>query len=213
MPRIDPRLVTIMISAVILSTLLVLTIIKPKEEDALLLIGKEHLDAIVKRPISIGRDAEVSYTFMATRDFERVELRFSSLYERDPGVSISRPASRDAFPNMALMEARVVALGGEGEVIERQAEVNGSSYQATIVDYSRFLEVFSDGSMLSKLPLVFVILESGDEVRYFEGRSCFFLDPEDNLEYLTIWCSRTSPETRGSRYPSRSTSWRTVSVR
>lgn len=188
MPRIDPRLVTIMVSAVILSTLLVATLTGSRGEESLLVLGNEYPEAIVKRSSSIGIDSSFSFTFMATHDFEKVVLRFSSLWEKDLGMNLSQPISpmsMDIFPSIDLMGRQVALLGGEAEIIEETVEIDDRSYDATIIDFSRFLEVFTDSSMLSKLPLTFVILVRDDEIRYFEGYPCFFMDAPNTLEYLT----------------------------
>lgn len=186
MPRVDPRLATIIVSSVILSTLLVATIVKPKAEDALLVLGNEYPQALVKRAPAVGLDSELSFSFMATRDFERVELRFSSLYEKDLDANISSSVSLRELPNVAEVAGYVAALGGDGEMMEKDIEINGTRYEATILDFSRFLEAFNNGSMMSTLPLVFAMLVRGDEVRYFEGCPGFFMEAEQNLQYLTI---------------------------
>jgi len=186
LPRIDPRLGAIIASSVILSTLLVATIVKPKEEDALLVLANEYPLALVKRAQAMGLDSELSFSFMATRDFERVELRFSSLYEKDLGANASGSVDLRDLPNVAKLESYVAALGGYAEIIERDAELNGTRYRATIADFSRFLEAFNNRSMMSKLPLVFAMLVRGDQVRYFEGYPGFFMEPERSLQYLTI---------------------------
>lgn len=186
MPRVDPRLATILASSVILSTLLVATIVKPKAEDALLVLGNEYPQALVKRAPAVGLDSELSFSFMATRDFERVELRFSSLYEKDLDANLSGSISLHELPNIAKVEGYVAALGGDAEVMDEDVELNGTRYRATILDFSRFLEAFNNGSTLATLPLVFAILVKGDEVRYFEGCPGFFMEAEQNLQYLTI---------------------------
>jgi len=171
---------------VILSTLLVATIVKPKAEDALLVLGNEYPQALVKRAPAVGLDSELSFSFMATRDFERVELRFSSLYEKDLDANLSGSISLHELPNIAKVEGYVAALGGDAEVMDEDVELNGTRYRATILDFSRFLEAFNNGSTLATLPLVFAILVKGDEVRYFEGCPGFFMEAEQNLQYLTI---------------------------
>ncbi len=186
MPRIDPRLATIMASSVILSTLLVATIVKPKAEDALLVLGNEYPQALVKRAPAVGLDSELSFSFMATRDFERVELRFSSLFEKDLDANVSASISLHELPNVAKVEGYVTTLGGDAEMMEADIELNGTRYEATILDFSRFLEAFNNGSMMATLPLVFAMLVRGDEVRYFEGCPGFFMEAEQSLQYLTI---------------------------
>jgi hypothetical protein len=183
--RIDPRLVAILVSSVILSTLLVLTLIKPRGEQALLLLGNEYPEAIPKRPHSIGLANELSYVVMATREFEEVELRFSSLYEKDPGINVSTPVDPMEFPMIATLDERVKYLGGEVVRLETTAEVGGVEFEATIIDFSDFLEYFNDEVSLSVLPTVYVILSRDGEVKYFEGSSTFFLDAVENINYLS----------------------------
>jgi hypothetical protein len=182
MARIDPRLIAILVSSVILSTVLVLTLIKPRGEQALILLGNEFPESIPKRPYSIGLENELSYVVMATRDFEEVELRFSSLYEKDPGVNVSDPLE---YPLISDLLTRIGALGGEVDVLETTAELGGEEYDATVIDFSGFLGYFNDETSLSVLPTVFVILSKGDETRYFEGSSTFFLDQLENMNYLS----------------------------
>ncbi len=194
MPRIDPRLITIMVSSVILSTLIVLTLIEPKEEDALLLLGNEYPEAFLKRPYSLGMDTGLSYVFMATKDFEEVELRFSSLYEKDPGVNLSMPVNPSDVPVIARLQKEVAGLGGEMEVIEASADVGDAIYDSVLIDFSRFMEAFNDDAAISSLPLVFAFLTRGGEVRYFEGSPGFFLDAEENLDYLSTACNEEKLE-------------------
>ena len=185
MARIDPRLVAILVSSVILSTLLVLTLIKPRGEQALLLLGNEYPEAIPKRPYSIGLANELSYVVMATREFEEVEFRFSSLYEKDPGVNVSTPVDPMEFPMIAILDERIRALGGSVVALETSAEVGGEEYDATVIDFSGFLEYFNDEVSLSALPTVYVILSKEGDIRYFEGTSAFFLDAVENINYLS----------------------------
>jgi len=181
----DPRLVAILLSSVILSTLLVLTLIKPRGEQPLLLLGNEYPEAIPKRPYSIGLENELSYVIMATREFELVEMRFSSLYEKDPGINVSTPVDPMEFPVVAELNDRVEALGGEVEVIEATADIGGEEWDARIIDFSTFLEYFNDDVSLSVLPTVYMILSREDEIRYFEGSSTFFLDGMENIDYIS----------------------------
>lgn len=185
MARMDPRLVAILLSSVILSTLLVLTLIKPMEEQALLILGNEYPEAIPKRPYSMGLENELSYVVMATREFEEVELRFSSLYEKDPGINVSTPVDPMDFPLIRDLHERVGAIGGEVEFLETSAEIGGEDWDARVVDFSTFLEYFNDEASLSVLPTVYVILSRGGEVRYFEGSSTFFLEALENIDYIS----------------------------
>lgn len=185
MARMDPRLVAILISSVILSTLLVLSMIKPGGEKALLLLGNEYPEAIPKRPYSIGLENELSYVIMATREFELVEMRFSSLYEKDPGINISTPVDPMEFPMVRNLNDRIEALGGEVEVLDATAEIGDEEWDARIIDFSTFLEYFNNEVSLSVLPTVYVILSREGEVRYFEGSSTFFLEGLENVDYIS----------------------------
>jgi hypothetical protein len=186
LPRMDPRLVTIMVSCVILSTLLVVSIVRPAEEAPLLLLSNEFPEAIPKRPNSIGLESEISYVIMATRDFEEVEIRHTCLWEKDPGIDLPPNPEPASLPIVQRLEAEVEALGGEMEVIELRVELSGKEYTGKVADFSRFLEAFNEGDSLSALPLTFVILTHGDDTRYFEGSPCFFLEEEFTLDYLSL---------------------------
>jgi hypothetical protein len=172
MPSIDPRLVTILVASLIVSTLLVATIIR-HDEEPLLLLDNEFPEAIDRVAVM---DLGLTFSLMATRDLERLELRFSCLYERDPEVYISLPISMDVIPNVARLMQEIELLDGEVGAIEGTAMIDNQVYDAMIMDFSLFLENFNDEPMLVEVPLIFAILTRDEEVRYFEGSPGFFLD-------------------------------------
>lgn len=186
MPIADPKLSTIMASCVILSTLVVLTIVSPREEDAILLIGNEYPASMLKYPANMGMDTELSYSLMPTSDYERLELRFSCLYEKDLGVNLSSPVDLEEYPLITTLKEAIEPIGGEPHVMDVTTELGDQIYDARVVDFSRYLSVFNSPSMISTLPVVFVILRDDGEVRYFEGSPGFFLDGDENLDYLSI---------------------------
>ncbi len=194
MPHVDPRLVTIMISCVILSSLLVVTLIVPKAEEALVLLGNEFPGAILKEAAARGLEARFALALMASRDFDRVEIRVSALYQKPFEGNISAAPSLEDLPSVIRFRDHVQALGARPTEIRTNAEINGTVYDAIIMDFSMCLEPFTDASMRSTLPLVFVLLTRPGEAIFFEGSPCFFMDPLTTLEYVEIRRSEDSRE-------------------
>ncbi len=182
--RIDTKLVAIIVSCIVLSTLVVITIIRPKGEDLLLLLGNEHPEALLKRPGSIGLDSGLTYSIMATSDLERLDLRFFSLYEKDLGLNLSKPIDLDEYPIISALMEKASLVGGEPEITDGTAMIGEIGYDAKVIDFSGFLSIFCEPSLISSLPVTFMLLSDGEELRYFEGSPGFFLDGEENLDYL-----------------------------
>ena len=194
MPRVDARLVAIMASAVILSTLVVATVFRAARPEEITVLRSKCPEVFVKDSTQKGIDTSFSFGAIAGRDMKELELRFNLLYEEPPTYEEGwEPDERtdldeivSRIPIIASLIERVAALGGDYERIERDLEINGTWYQAQIYDFSRFLGIFSDDDALSMWVSSFAVLKRGSRVRFFKGRTGFFLDQADVLDYLMI---------------------------
>jgi hypothetical protein len=190
----DKRLGVILAVAVILSTLIVLTIFRAREPDDLTVLRNKFPELFIKESAQKGIDISFSFAAISGRASRELELRFSILYEGPPrydddawmpeGMALTEIVSH--IPMIADLESRVDAMGGEVEVLEEEVEVNGTLYEGVFYDFSRFLGLFNGDWELSRWISMFAVLKKGDQVRFFQGRTGFLLEQEEVVEYLTI---------------------------
>ena len=194
MPRIDPRLAAIMGSAVILSTLVVLTIFRAAQPDEITLLRSKCPEVFVKESAQKGVDTSFSFGAITGRNMRMLELRFHLLYEEPPpyeagwqpdeGTDLDEIASH--IPIIASLVERIDELGGDYEIMETDLEINGTEYRAHIYDFSRFLGIFNEDDDLSLWVSSFAVLKRDLQVRFFKGRTGFFLDQAAVLDYLML---------------------------
>ena len=191
----DPKLLVLMLIIVILSTLTVITIFRASEPEDLMCLGNRYPEIFVKESAQKGVETSFSFSVISGRDLGELELRFSILYEKTPSydpadwepdekTSLKELASH--IPVIATLESELDLLGIQYEVLERVVEVNGTSYDAVLYDFGRFMGLFSDGRSLSQATAVFAVLGKDDDTRFFQGRTGFFLEQDQVVEYLTI---------------------------
>ncbi len=186
MSRVDRRLVSIMLSAVILSSLLVFTFVKPRGEASILVLTNRHPEVIVKKAASKGIDSEFSVTLMATVPFDVLELKFYTLFERTLPPNLTNPESLEEIPRVSMMVKIAKDLGWEPEVIETEGQLGDETYDLYVMDFSDLLATFNNASMLSAVPLVFALVRNASSVRYLEGYAGFFPEANRTLEYISI---------------------------
>jgi len=195
LPRSDPRLVAIVITSLVVSTLAVLTIFRLPQPDDLALLTNDYPDVFVKESAQKGIETSFALSAISGRDLSELELRFSVLYERlppfdpvdwQPEESSSLEDVALHLPAITLMKSEVTSLGGEYEVLRKQVAINGTVYDGLFFDFSRFMGVFDDDATLSRYISMYGVLKKGTEVRFFEGRTGFFLAQDEVVEYLSI---------------------------
>lgn len=196
MAGIDPRLVSILVTAVILSTLIVLTIFEFEETEDILLLRNQYPEIFVKKSAQKGVDTSFSFAVISGRKLGEMELRFASLYEKEPGYDWSELTSEptadvvdfaEHIKTIEVMRERTESLGGSPEIIVRSLVINETRYDAVLYDFSRFLGLFCNSVQeLSEWPSLFLVLKANRTVRYFEGRTGFFLGAPQTLDYLLI---------------------------
>lgn len=193
MPNIDPRLATIMAVAVILSTLIVLTIHNAAKPEVITNLRNNYPEVFVKESVQKGIETSFSFAAISGRNLKELELRFAILYEEPPvcspkdwqpveGTSLEEVVSH--IPIIGAVGSKVTGFGGEFEKVERIMEVNGTRYEVVLYDFSRFLGLFSGDEELSRWTSLFAVLKNEEEVRFFEGRTGFFLEQQNVVEYL-----------------------------
>jgi len=192
---LDRRLAAILGIAVILSTLLVLTIFNAKRPADITLLRTGCPEIFVKESAQKGIDTTFSFAAVSGRDLRELDLRFSVLYEKAPtyapegwqpssNVSLEEIASH--IPSISILKSKINGFGGEFNTVERKVEVNGTAYDVLFYDFSPFMALFCDDRDLSQWTSMFALLRRGDELRFFEGRSGFFLDQANSVKYLMV---------------------------
>ncbi len=195
MMGIDSRLYTILAVAVIMSTLVVATIFRADKPEEIAILRNKKPEMFIKEAAQKGVESSFSFSCISGREMGQMELRFSVLAEKEPiydpdwvpGEETSAAETANHIVTLVSILSTMERLGAEPPIIQRAMEVNGTEYDAAIYDFSRILELFcSSRRGLSKSISVFAVLKKGEEVRYFEGRTGFFLDQVNSLDYLTV---------------------------
>lgn len=195
MLRADPRLVAIVITSLVVSTLVVLTVFRISQPDDLACLTNDYPDLFVKESAQKGIETSFSFSAISGRALEELELRFSVLYERSPPFDTvdwqpDESATLDDvvihLPAVEMMKSEVSSLGGEFEVLRKEVDINGTRYDGLFFDFSRFMGIFDSDAMLSEHISMYAVLKRGREVRFFEGRTGFFLAQDDVIEYISI---------------------------
>jgi len=206
--RGDPKLVAILVTSLIVSTLAVLTVFRISQPDDLSCLTNDYPDLFVKESAQKGIETSFSFSAISGRELEELELRFSVLYERSPPFDTAdwQPDEADTLedvvphlPAVAMMKSEVSSLGGESEVLRKEVDINGTPYDGLFFDFSRFMGIFDGDQMLSRYISMYAILKKGSTVRFFEGRTGFFLAQDDVVEYLSISAAGNKTEYVGER--------------
>ncbi len=208
MPSIDPKLSAMLTICVILSTLAVITVFKAQQPEELACLRNRFPEVFVRDSAQKGIETSFSFGVMSGRDLRRMELKFFMFYEEPPTynekgwtpgneTTLEEVVSR--IPAIADLCSAVSSLGGEYEVLERQVELDGVSYEAMQYDFSSFLGTFNDDRTLSCHVSIYMVLKKGTSIRCFQGRNGFFLDQEGTIQYLSI----SVDENRTEYYPSK----------
>lgn len=195
MARIDLRLAVILVVATILSTLIVLSIFRVSEPEDVTVLRNKFPEIFMKDSSQKGVETTFSFGALLGREMKDVELRFSVLYEEPPvydspeyvpdeGARLSDIAAH--IPAIAALLSKVEELGGEVEELDRVIEVNETWYEATLYDFTSFLGIFNSDEAMSQTVSAFALLRRGSEVRYFKGRTGFFLSQGETVKYLMI---------------------------
>lgn len=210
MPRIDPKLAVIMSVAIILSTLVVLTIFRVDQPDDITVLRNRYPEIFVKESAQKGIETVFSFGALSGREMEEMVLKFSVLYQEpppyddqewQPGEGTDLPEIVSHIPIITMLEAKVVSLGGDVEVIERDLEINGTTYSSVFYDFSSFFGIFNGDEDLSRWTTLFAVLKNEDSVRFFKGRTGFFLSQDEVVKYLMVSYNENKSEYLGSKIP------------
>jgi len=201
--RFDPRLPTILLICVILSTLVVLTIFKAPHPKDLTCLSNRYPEIFVRGSAQKGIETSFSFGVVSGRDLREMTLRFAVLYEEPPIYDESgwTPGEETSLEEVAAhiqviadLRSSVSSLGGDYEVIEREVELNGTLYDALQYDFAGFMGIFNDDGALSRHISTYMILKNGKDTRLFQGRTGFFLDQERTVQYLSISVKQNQTE-------------------
>lgn len=210
MPRIDPKLAVIMSVAIILSTLVVLTIFRVDQPEDITVLRNRAPEVFVKESAQKGIETVFSFGALSGREMEEMVLKFSILYQEpppyddgdwQPGEDTGLEELVSHIPIITMLETKAMALGGDVEVIERDLEINGTVYSSIFYDFSGFLGIFNEEEDLSRWTTLFAVLKSEDSVRFFKGRTGFFLSQDEVVKYLMVSYNDNKSEYLGSEIP------------
>ncbi len=167
MLRADPRLVAIVITSLVVSTLVVLTVFRISQPDDLACLTNDYPDLFVKESAQKGIETSFSFSAISGRALEELELRFSVLYERSPPFdTVDWHPDESAtlndvvlhLPSVEMMKSEISSLGGEFEVLRKEVDINGTRYYGLFFDFSRFIGIFDSDAMLSKHISMYAVL-------------------------------------------------------
>ena len=203
MHRVDPRLSTVLLICVILSTLFVVTIFKAPRPKDLTCVSDRYPEIFVRGSAQKGIETSFSFGVISGRDLREMTLQFAVLYEGPPIYDESGwiPAEETPLEEVAShiqiiadLRSAVSSLGGDYEVIQQAVELNGTLYDAIQYDFAGFMGIFNGDEALSQHVSTYVILKKGQSTRLFQGRTGFFLDQGRTVQYLSISVNRNKTE-------------------
>ncbi len=193
MVRIDRGFVGVLLVAVVISTMIMgfVTVEKVK-------VGIEILKN--KYPLAIKTSQQERHTFViniiARKPYEEVKLKFSCLSKakpvladrnitNKPGVTLKEIAAEITPIKTCLAAGKTSPVGYEERMVE--VEINGTTYEALLLDFGEVIAAGQPVSDLSFAPTAYLLWrDKQGNLTYYQGASDFFVNRNQSIESLVI---------------------------
>lgn len=180
---------------VILSTLVVLTILGPRDQKAYKVLSNEYPAEFYDLSSPMGKEMTFNFAIMANRRYRRLELSFAilSLTQLDQS-NVLVPDLRPQDPwqllnnTVAFRDTQDLAerLGSGTEIMSGTLEMLGCEFDALVYDFTPVLRPLLESDMKTMTTIFGALRDENGTFYYYEGCPSFFFRPQDNLLLLTI---------------------------
>lgn len=192
-------LVGILIIALVMSTLLVISL-RREEVGSPVYLARNEYPPLFKSTESRGETMIFNFGIICKEPFKEVEIMYSNLFMTpEPEFDNAGFVANSSDP-ITIMERRkdIQAIKNNlGDVTIPFDVINVTAragnlthkkeYRGVIYDFTRTLALFLDKSILDQIFEVYAILKSDDgDLLYFAGVPDYFYDRSKNLKYLSI---------------------------
>ena len=193
MVRIDRGFVGVLLIAVVISTVIMGFVTVEKAKTGIEILKNKY-------PLAIKTAVQERHTFVvniiARKPYEEVKLKFSCLGKakpvfadvnitKKPGVTLKEIAAQITPIKTCLSAGSSSPVGYAEENVE--VEVNGTTYEALLMDFGEVIAAGQAVSDLSFAPTCYVLWRDGQgNLTYYQGASDFFLKRNESIESLVV---------------------------